>query len=255
MLLRSVTKHVKEQNWFAIFLDLLIVVFGVFIGIQVSNWNQSYSDALRGNDYLERIVDNLETDISNFDNRIEFWNDVSNYGLISLQYANTKDRSDLSNWKLLLAFFQASQIAGFNTTNTTYNELTSAGELGLIENIEIRNSISKYYTNIVNSALIEQPDYRIHVRGYIPITVQQYIWTNCYSSTKDSTQVLLPCKSPISEKRANEILESIVASDELMRELRYWASTLNVTILISQNLQSNAFYLLDLIKSELGDDV
>ena len=39
MILRSVTKHVKEQNWFAVILDLVIVVFGVFIGIQVSNWN------------------------------------------------------------------------------------------------------------------------------------------------------------------------------------------------------------------------
>jgi hypothetical protein len=37
MILRSVTKHVKEQNWFAVGLDLLIVVFGVFIGPQVAN--------------------------------------------------------------------------------------------------------------------------------------------------------------------------------------------------------------------------
>ena len=39
MLLRSVTKHVNDQNWFAVVLDLVIVIFGVFIGIQVSNWN------------------------------------------------------------------------------------------------------------------------------------------------------------------------------------------------------------------------
>lgn len=101
MLLRSVTKHVKDQNWFAVFLDLTIVVFGVFIGIQVSNWNQSYADNLRGNDYLVRIAENLETDVNNFNNRIEFWKDVSNFGLIALQYTNTQEKSDLSNWESL----------------------------------------------------------------------------------------------------------------------------------------------------------
>jgi len=39
MLLRRVTLHIQEQNWFAVFIDFLIVVVGVFIGIQVANWN------------------------------------------------------------------------------------------------------------------------------------------------------------------------------------------------------------------------
>ena len=39
MILRRLTEHLREQNWFAVFLDFFIVVIGVFIGIQVSNWN------------------------------------------------------------------------------------------------------------------------------------------------------------------------------------------------------------------------
>ena len=39
MLLRRITQHVKDQNWFAVLIDFAIVVFGVFIGIQVANWN------------------------------------------------------------------------------------------------------------------------------------------------------------------------------------------------------------------------
>ena len=44
MILRRITEHVKAQNWFAVGLDFLIVVVGVFIGIQVSNWNAARSD-------------------------------------------------------------------------------------------------------------------------------------------------------------------------------------------------------------------
>lgn len=39
MRLRSISKNLKEQNWFAVFLDFFIVVSGVFIGIQLGNWN------------------------------------------------------------------------------------------------------------------------------------------------------------------------------------------------------------------------
>ncbi len=55
MLLRRITKHVKEQNWFAIGIDFVIVVIGVFIGIQVANWNdvQSTRSELRAS--LERL--------------------------------------------------------------------------------------------------------------------------------------------------------------------------------------------------------
>ena len=40
MLLRRVTEHVKSQNWFAVWLDFVIVVVGVFLGIQIGNWNE-----------------------------------------------------------------------------------------------------------------------------------------------------------------------------------------------------------------------
>tara|TARA_R110001583_G_scaffold195515_1_gene374873 strand:- start:85653 stop:86381 length:729 start_codon:yes stop_codon:yes gene_type:complete len=42
MVLRRLTKHVKDQNWFAVGLDFLIVVIGVFVGMQVSNWNDAH---------------------------------------------------------------------------------------------------------------------------------------------------------------------------------------------------------------------
>lgn len=41
MILRRITGHVKDQNWFAVGVDFFIVVVGVFISIQVANWNDS----------------------------------------------------------------------------------------------------------------------------------------------------------------------------------------------------------------------
>ncbi|MEX0644258.1 MAG: hypothetical protein WD076_03050 [Parvularculaceae bacterium] len=39
MSLRRVIAHFRKQEWTAIALDFLIVVVGVFVGLQVTNWN------------------------------------------------------------------------------------------------------------------------------------------------------------------------------------------------------------------------
>jgi hypothetical protein len=39
MILRRLTKHVKEQNWFAVGLDFVIVVLGILIAFQITNWS------------------------------------------------------------------------------------------------------------------------------------------------------------------------------------------------------------------------
>jgi len=39
MILRRVVDHLKLQHWTAIGIELVIVILGVFVGMQVSNWN------------------------------------------------------------------------------------------------------------------------------------------------------------------------------------------------------------------------
>lgn len=39
MFLRRFSQHLKEQNWLALVLDFLIVVSGIFIGLQVTNYS------------------------------------------------------------------------------------------------------------------------------------------------------------------------------------------------------------------------
>jgi len=55
MLLRRISKHVKDQNWFAVALDFVIVVVGVFIGLQVQQWAVERNRAASEVAYLERL--------------------------------------------------------------------------------------------------------------------------------------------------------------------------------------------------------
>ena len=238
MILRRLTKHVKEQNWFAVALDFVIVVVGVFIGIQVSNWNAARSDQARSLQYLERISADLSQDISTYDNRVQFWQQVSDYGLTVLDEADAGGTS-LGSWDLLLAYFQASQVAEFEPSNSTFEELKSAGELGLVRDAKLRSELAQYYTYSGIESLRERPRYREHVRSIIPARMQLYIWSDCYQ-TDGSMQTLKACPSPAGQPEIQVVIDRLQSSEALHEELRYWISSLKVAGLIVTDHTQNA---------------
>jgi hypothetical protein len=251
MIPRRIAEHVKAHNWFAVAIDFVIVVVGVFVGIQVSNWNADRIDRIKARAYLERIGADLDADIAGYADRLDFWGEVSDYGARGLAYAETGQAGDQSQWDLLLAYFQASQVAEFITTRATYDELKSGGALGLIADLELRNGLAQYYAGAANPALTERPAYRMHVRGVIPLDVQDYIWESCYRSDQFGHQQLLECESPIDAAKAAAIVDAIRNDAVLMAELRYWMSTMNVASRLGHDHTANAVTLRRLVDAGL----
>lgn len=62
MILRRIIEHLRKQEWTAIGLDLLIVVLGVFIGMQVSNWNAAQADQRALTKYMQDIAADIRGD-------------------------------------------------------------------------------------------------------------------------------------------------------------------------------------------------
>jgi hypothetical protein len=123
----------------------------------------------------------------------------------------------------------------------------------LIRDLELRNLLADYYTSAGNPVLSEVPIYREHVRGLIPLHIQSYIWQNCYAIEHES-QILTGCDSPISPEDAGEILEQISKNTYLIIELRYWMSTMQISIIIGNNRTMRAEQVLELVNERIGDD-
>ncbi|NNU14991.1 hypothetical protein HK107_01465 [Parvularcula sp. ZS-1/3] len=70
MLLRRISEHVRNQNWFAVGVDLAIVIVGVFIGIQVSNWNEQNALDAEQDRYLQQLSAEYQAIEANLDNQV-----------------------------------------------------------------------------------------------------------------------------------------------------------------------------------------
>ena len=55
MILRRLATSIRKQDWFTVFIETLIVVLGVFLGLQVNNWNEARRDRADEASLLERL--------------------------------------------------------------------------------------------------------------------------------------------------------------------------------------------------------
>ena len=66
----------KKHHWTGVFIELAIVVVGVFIGLQVNNWNQARADARLGQDYVRRLTRDLQENLTGLRAEIAYYSAV-----------------------------------------------------------------------------------------------------------------------------------------------------------------------------------
>jgi hypothetical protein len=59
MILRKFIKHVTDQNWFAVGLDVIVVIVGIFLGLQVQDWNEGRQLKQEERTYLQKLHDEV----------------------------------------------------------------------------------------------------------------------------------------------------------------------------------------------------
>ncbi|MCP2671029.1 hypothetical protein NHF40_08840 [Maricaulaceae bacterium EIL42A08] len=55
MILQNLTKAIRDQNWFAVGVEFLIVIAGVVIGFQIQGWNENRADRFEERSLLMRL--------------------------------------------------------------------------------------------------------------------------------------------------------------------------------------------------------
>jgi hypothetical protein len=134
--------HLKDQNWTAIVLDFFIVVFGVFIGIQVDNWNQSRINVQQEREYLELLIRDLNNDLGLLERLKDgIGHHVSATGLII--DAAESDSSSTANIEQAFTFLYLT--LDYSPLAPTYTGLRNGANLDIFRDTDLRSRIVDYY--------------------------------------------------------------------------------------------------------------
>ena len=100
-MLRRFKKHVLDRDWFAVGTDVLVVVVGIFIGLQVNNWNEVRKSESETQYYLGLLIHELEEDVRLNEAEIEAFESSANdlREAASLLYAKEWSDNDFENFK------------------------------------------------------------------------------------------------------------------------------------------------------------
>ena len=148
-------QHFKEQNWFAVGLDVIVVIVGIFLGIQVTNWNDSLKDRSDEVAYTQRILDDLkiaqDAAARVLERRLQTFDDL------------TRAVTVLRSTDKTLSKAECDAIGNSNILNIVVAdipailELQASGRLGIIRSAEVRRSAVVLHQRIVSlKEVIEQ---------------------------------------------------------------------------------------------------
>lgn len=225
MVLRRFREHVAKHNWFSVAIDVLIVVLGVFLGMQANNWNEGRLDRQRGEQYRRRLVDDLRANEEDFRQRIVYYGQVHDAAYAALQDLRRPKSADPVGF--LLDAFKGTNILPRSTQRATYQEIVSAGAMGLLGDESIRRRIMTYYATLdmTDRLTATLPPYRDRLRSIMPYEMQRAILLDCPEIDREDAQgrpdVFLnaSCRPKLNPKDAAFAVSQIRSAPEIQREL------------------------------------
>jgi len=128
MRLRRITEHMRTHNWTAVFIDFVIVVAGVFVGVQVDSWWDGRSNARKERAYLLELKEDFAQVIT------ELEGDSKEYAMIAVAMTTLLQQSrgeapTLSVAELNWNAGRLIYMVGTPIVADTYTNLTGSGEL------------------------------------------------------------------------------------------------------------------------------
>ena len=144
MILRHLAVSIREQNWFVVVLEILIVVVGIFIGLQVDDWNKSRQEQ----NQEQKIINSLRVEVNNnIETYLEISESLERQQAILVDYydylTGTREvRPEKADLLSQLCRVGLGQEAPYD--NTVYEELLSTGRTGIISDEAVTAALRRY---------------------------------------------------------------------------------------------------------------
>lgn len=233
--------------------EFVLIVLGVLSALMVDTWIEARKDDRLREQYLSRLIDDMETDRQNLDYRVSFFSDVRSFALATLDRIRSDEAVDQDD---VLAAYYAAEIYAFASFNSTYVDLYSTGNIRLIRDIDLRLELAAYNgrTSIVTRQNSEE--YREIVRGIIPWHIQHAIREHC-PTTVSNDQVptgFPPCSIPdFSTSDAALIFDKLRQHPRIEEILTYRVSEVDVQVYLYRGHIGTSQAVLDHLNANMNE--
>ncbi|NQV53168.1 MAG: hypothetical protein HQ500_08285 [Flavobacteriales bacterium] len=168
---RKLRQRLLSENKFTRYLlysigEIVLVVIGILIALQINNWNQGRLNANKEEVYLENLERDLENQLISIDLQLEYEQKYITLGTVILDnyYASDVIAFDST---LSASLSVLTERKTFVRTDPTFEDMLSTGNIGLLRNNGIRNALIEYYQELERVEKVLQNNNTLHTdQGY-----------------------------------------------------------------------------------------
>lgn len=124
--------------------EIVLVVIGILIALQINNWNENRKDRANESVYLKELLKDFEI---NLQKSIEVTSRIEEVipSLSGLLEQSALENPTISLDSINNAFKFLNSMPAYSSTDRAYNNLIGSGDFKLIKNSDIKNAIADYY--------------------------------------------------------------------------------------------------------------
>lgn len=151
---RNIRRRILGENRISKYLlyaigEIVLVVIGILIALQINTWNEERKARVDEELYLNRLISENQQDVEAFDVQIEFLEK----GVESVElFSDALKNSNASDSAVVLAAHNyntyGSILPAFNSSRSTFDDLSSTGNLQVISNKKLREQLVRHYAEI-----------------------------------------------------------------------------------------------------------
>jgi cell division protein FtsL len=243
---RKIRQQLLTENRFSKYFlyaigEIILVVIGILIALQINNWNTNRKLSQQEASYLNRLIQENKSDILAFDAeivRLERNNQtIANFSN-AFKDRNCSDSLLVKSARAFMAY--GSLYPRFTQSTSTYEDLSSTGNLGIIKDAELRDQIVAHYQGY---QLVEW-EYKINTEWAMPADAPLFIETDALTFDTLYTSFLFP---EVSIQKMAEDLRKNQAMYTRNAALHYWINKDSITML--QKVKEETVSFVDLLEN------
>lgn len=225
MIYKRFAANLRAQNWFAIAVELGIVILGVYIGTWVANRNQEA--VARGNtvQLLNQLRPEITYQASQYQKIRTYMTTTGHYADVA--FAGWRRDPKVSDNEFVIAAYEASQAAGSQLNANNWASIFGANQVQNIRDADVRKRLIRVLSSTTSGIDAEQvyTRYRERVREVIPSGVQDKIRSQCddvFGEDATSIPTLSPtCALKLTPVEAAAAAAALRARPELVSDLNW----------------------------------
>lgn len=138
MIIKRIAKGIKDQDWFVVGIEIMVVVIGIFIGLQVDEWKTKQDNGVLEREYMARLLQDTDSNIAVVKDQAESYLGRSQALQKIVENLNTGTIDEVSVEALTYSFCYWYLPENIELQSTTYDELIAIEGLELISDQNVR---------------------------------------------------------------------------------------------------------------------